>query len=820
MKCSGRGATTILSSLGLQLSLIAAVQIVFSFFTQWYLVSHFGAVSQTDALFAGATLPQVVTVLLIESIIAILVPLLSPVPEQDLPRIGAWLLLLMAGSFTVIVFLLYVAAPSIIAVLVPGFSPEAKQLTVALTRIQMFGVIGGACSAVLATLCQVRGHFRRPLLATLAAVIVSLVLLVWKAPVHGLKMAAWAQVLATVLPPLLLLPFAGRLAKPRMDRELTRRLWSRVRPIIASKFYFMTSVPVDRFLASFLAPGSLVVFDLAGRFYLGVLRILGQGAVVPLVPQLARLAHDNRWAEYRTTYRRQSKLMLGSGLLVTGGVFVGGLIGLQAFGHGFTPHLAGNLSSNDITRICVVLMLMSGILPFQGVVNSLTTAYYAQGDTSTPTKLGVVIFTLGMAMKVTGMWAGGLPGLTLAVTITTAVHCFILTYLLRKRTEKLILADAVRQPEIGTVAPLMVAGVKGAVMVGSGPVKSSAMGTIRTLHAIPDMPVGSYNIFARREASSLASVGVEVETFYLSSRTSPRMLLQLRREFRKAIEKFKPDIIHAHFGTMTALFCVLSTRLPLVITFRGTDLNPDPSISKLRSFVGRTFSRVAAASAARNICVTEGLQRRLWWGKSKAVVMPGSVNMDLFRPIPKDEARVRMGWEQDARIVLFNAGRFPKIKRPDLAHAAVDCAKGRFGNIELVVLDGNTDPEIMPIVYSAADCLLITSDHEGSPTVAREAMACNLPIVSVEVGDVSERIRNDSSSRIVSRDPRDIGAAIADIVAKPRRSNGRAAVMEIAEDRAALQLRNLYEQILEQKRSRRWATAAAAVVRTGEHGGA
>ena len=61
-------------------------------------------------------------------------------------------------------------------------------------------------------------------------------------------------------------------------------------------------------------------------------------------------------------------------------------------------------------------------------------------------------------------------------------------------------------------------------------------------------------------------------------------------------------------------------------------------------------------------------------------------------------------------------------------------------SVRLEVLDGNVAPARVPALMNAADCLLVTSDAEGSPTVVQEALATNLPVVSVDVGDIAERL--------------------------------------------------------------------------------
>jgi glycosyltransferase involved in cell wall biosynthesis len=136
------------------------------------------------------------------------------------------------------------------------------------------------------------------------------------------------------------------------------------------------------------------------------------------------------------------------------------------------------------------------------------------------------------------------------------------------------------------------------------------------------------------------------------------------------------------------------------------------------------------------------------------------------------------------------------VKRLDLARDAVAAATRLVGPIRFVVSDGTMPPESMPTLMNAADCLLLTSDYEGSPTVVKEALACNLPIVSVDAGDVAERLKGVEHSRIVSRDPGAIGRAVAEVLASRTRSNGRASVRDLDSATIALRLIAAYRDVL------------------------
>jgi glycosyltransferase involved in cell wall biosynthesis len=95
---------------------------------------------------------------------------------------------------------------------------------------------------------------------------------------------------------------------------------------------------------------------------------------------------------------------------------------------------------------------------------------------------------------------------------------------------------------------------------------------------------------------------------------------------------------------------------------------------------------------------------------------------------------------------------------------------------------------------NAADCLLLTSDAEGSPTVIQEALACNLPVVSVDAGDTAERLHGVHRARIVDRNPQTIALALVDLLSSPGRSDGRKKLGEFSARRIAHELRLIYLQ--------------------------
>lgn len=322
---------------------------------------------------------------------------------------------------------------------------------------------------------------------------------------------------------------------------------------------------------------------------------------------------------------------------------------------------------------------------------------------------------------------------------------------------------------------------------------------MRVLHVIPgraDDPVGM--AFVRRQIQGIAAQGIDCRDFFLAARASPIDILAAIRRLRRTIKESTPDVVHAHYGTVTALVAVLATRRPVIATYRGSDLNPDPSVSRLRSAMQTLLSQIAALGARRIICVSQQLIGRLWWRRERASVVPSGIDLDLFQPIDRAAARRQLGWTHDEIMIFFNAGKPPwNNKRVDLAKGAVEVASRLLArNVRLHVLVGDTPPSEIPLHMNACDCALMTSEFEGSPNVVKEATACNLPVVSVDVGDVTERLAGVAPSFVVARDANALGHALAEVIRSGQRSNGRIKAAELSRDVLATKIISVYRECI------------------------
>lgn len=295
---------------------------------------------------------------------------------------------------------------------------------------------------------------------------------------------------------------------------------------------------------------------------------------------------------------------------------------------------------------------------------------------------------------------------------------------------------------------------------------------LRILHVLSWHPLESAGIFSKRQIKALSGCGHTNGVFFLKGRFNPFSLLKQYIAYRKLIRSFKPDIIHVHYGTITGFFASRYRKAPVVVTFQGSDINFTTDVSGLRNWLGKKMSYATARRASYIICVSKLLADQVPVNRTNIEVMPVGVDTGVFRPIDRNEAKNKLELSQDKNYLFFNANN-PSIKRLDIAKEVE--AKLSDLNAELLVLNGATDPEIIPFYLNACSCVLMCSDSEGSPMVVKEAMACNVPVISTDVGDVKQRIEDTENCYIAAQNAEDLAKAIRKVIATgDMRSDGRA----------------------------------------------
>jgi len=242
------------------------------------------------------------------------------------------------------------------------------------------------------------------------------------------------------------------------------------------------------------------------------------------------------------------------------------------------------------------------------------------------------------------------------------------------------------------------------------------------------------------------------------------------------------DLLHANYG-LTAPAALAQPNLPVVLSLWGSDL--------LGTY--GAVSEFCANHCDAVIVMSEQMASEI---DRDCYVIPHGIDLERFRPIPKAEARTEMGWDQDAYHVLFPYPRGREVKNFPRAQRVVESVRERTDRpVELHVASG-IPHETMPYLFNAADVVLLTSNREGSPNTVKEAMACNVPVVSTDVGDVRERLNGVAHSHVGASDER-LAEAVEEVVVAGERSDARDAIRHLSTARMGERIRGVYEDVLE-----------------------
>ena len=314
----------------------------------------------------------------------------------------------------------------------------------------------------------------------------------------------------------------------------------------------------------------------------------------------------------------------------------------------------------------------------------------------------------------------------------------------------------------------------------------------------PDDSRPWHGTFVKSQADSLERLGVTVEVLpirgYAARTAYPSAALETLRRSRGSAF----DVVHAHYGH-SGVVARMQWSAPLVVSFCGDDIlatrTEDGSLtlrSRIEAAVFKQLGRAAAATITKSVEMERALPPGV---RPRNHVIPNGVDLERFRPIPRSEARSRLGWDQDEPTAIFVGNPEIAVKNFALAEEVHRRLAPSRPGLRLRVA-ASVRPEDVPVWMSAADALLFTSRAEGSPNVIKEAMASELPIVATPVGDVPERLDGVAGCHVCPPDPEVLAAGLSEALDHGRAPEARQAVAPLGLDAVARRVVGIYERVL------------------------
>jgi len=283
----------------------------------------------------------------------------------------------------------------------------------------------------------------------------------------------------------------------------------------------------------------------------------------------------------------------------------------------------------------------------------------------------------------------------------------------------------------------------------------------------PDFEVSP---FVKSQADSLTAKGYEVDIFVVKIKKLKGVYSNIRKI--KTITK-NYDIVHAHYGTNGMIALLAGCRKKLIVSFLGSDLLGIKNRKNRQTFYGivvKLISKIVIIKATNIIVKTKQLFDCIpnkYHKKSN--IIPNGVDFEMFKPMECSLAIEKLGLK-NKKYLLFTGKQTDENKNFSLLQNAINIINDE--NIEILATYP-TEHKKMPLYMNASSCLVITSFTEGSSNVVKEALACNLPVVSVPAGDIAENINQIENCYITSYNPQDVALKIQNVLNTNKKTESR-----------------------------------------------
>lgn len=295
----------------------------------------------------------------------------------------------------------------------------------------------------------------------------------------------------------------------------------------------------------------------------------------------------------------------------------------------------------------------------------------------------------------------------------------------------------------------------------------------------------------KSQGESLRKIGVQVDFLVIKDKLL-RNILKTINNINYKIKTEKYQIVHAHYNVYGWLSS-FQNRAKLVVSFMGSDLlgNDKKYFLNVNTIINKRIFR----KADYIICKTKQMKSLI--PVDKVSVIPNGIDFSKFVPLDMIESREILKLDINKKIILFPANINRREKNFNLAKKSFTLIKNK--DIELLCMCKNSAIEHNMVKYflNASNVVLVTSIYEGSSNIIKEAMACNTPIVTTDVGDSREMLGNINGCYISDFNPENIAKAILNALNFNGKTNAREFIIEnLSSDIIAKKIKAIYEHII------------------------
>lgn len=317
---------------------------------------------------------------------------------------------------------------------------------------------------------------------------------------------------------------------------------------------------------------------------------------------------------------------------------------------------------------------------------------------------------------------------------------------------------------------------------------------MKVLHITCNYPTQEYpvfGIFVKEQVESLQRIGVDCDVFFSNGKEEGGMKAHKAsiKKVRDLLKDNHYDIVHCHHS-ISGLILLMSGgafRNKCVVSYQN-----DPT----REFGGKWLFSLLYPFFNKIIIKNTSPYLK----KKKVVYLPNGTNADFFRPMDKEECKVKLGWDKDKHYILYmdsNKGTRTQ-KRHDRYIQTLDIVKKEIPNIVSIELS-NTPRQEIPIYMNACDLHLMTSDFEGSPNSVKECLCCNTPVVCTDVGNVKDMMGDIPGCYVTKeKDASELAECVIKVLTSTEKFNGRELFLAkgYGIEKVAVRLENLYQSII------------------------